>query len=109
VAAPLIPPSQPPAASQQIVAKQLPPGQTTAFTYTGAEMPITQALSSIAGSYDAVFYTQPREHGGTVFEWYPGQSDPSIILEPGSQVAVHVKPGAPATLSFATAPEILPH
>jgi hypothetical protein len=109
VAAPLVPPSQPPSASQQIVARLLPPGQTTAFTYTGAEMSISQALSSIAGAYDAVFYTQPREHGGTVFEWYPGQSDPSVILEPGSQVAVHVKPGAPASLSFAIAPEVLPH
>jgi hypothetical protein len=108
VAPPLVPPSQPPASSQQIVARQLPPGQTTAFTYTGAEMPIAQALSSISGAYDAVFYTQPREHGGSVFEWYPGQSDPSIVLEPGSQVAIHIKPGAPANLSFATAPEFLP-
>jgi hypothetical protein len=108
VAPPLVPPSQPPAASQQIVARQLPPGQTTAFTYTGTEMPIGQALSSIAGAYDAVFYTQPREHGGTVFEWYPGLSDPSIVLEPGSQVSIHIKPGAPANLSFATAPEFLP-
>jgi Domain of unknown function (DUF5667) len=108
VAPPLVPPSQPPASSQQIVARQLPPGQTTAFTYTGAEMTIGQALSSISGAYDAVFYTQPREHGGSVFEWYPGQSDPSVILEPGSQVAIHIKPGAPANLSFATAPEFLP-
>jgi len=66
-------------------------------------MPIGQALSSIAGAYDAVFYTQPHEHGGQVFEWYPGQSDPGIVLEPGSQVAVHVKPGAAANLTYATA------
>lgn len=107
--APLLPPSQPPTASQQIVAKLLPAGQSSAFTYTGPEMPIPQALASIAGAYDAVFYTQPREHGGTPFEWYPGQSDPAIILEPGSLVVVHIKPGAPAALNFATAPDTLPH
>ena len=78
---PLVPPSQPPIA-QEIVAKHLPAGQTTTLTYSGPELPIPQALASIAGAYDAVFYTQPREHGGQVYEWYPGQSDPSIILEP---------------------------
>lgn len=104
---PLVPPSQPPVA-QEIVAKHLPAGQTTTLIYSGPELPIPQALASISGAYDAVFYTQPREHGGQVYEWYPGQSDPSIILEPGSQVSIHVKPGQPATLTFGTAPEITP-
>jgi hypothetical protein len=87
------------------VAKYLPAGQTTTFTYTGPELPIPQALASISGAYDAVFYTQPRQHGGQVYEWYPGQSDPSVLLENGSQVSIHVKPGQPATLTFGTPPD----
>jgi len=96
--APLVPPAQPPNA-QQVVVKLLPPGQPSTFVYNGPELPVPQALASIAGSYDAVFFTQPQ-HGGAVYPWYPGQSNPAELLEPGSLVTIQTKPGAPATLTY---------
>jgi hypothetical protein len=100
--APLVPPAQP-NNQQQMFTKPLVPGENP-FTYIGAELPVPQALASIAGSYDAVYYTQPKEHGSTVFAYYPGQNDLPGVLETGSQVTVSIKPGVPATLTYSILP-----
>jgi hypothetical protein len=100
-ATPLVPPSQPPN-GQQVVVKLLPAGQQSTFVYTGAKTSIPQALASISGAYDAVFYTLP-ENGGQVYEWRPGQSNPLDAIEPGSLVTIQVKPGASATLTYVVA------
>jgi hypothetical protein len=100
---PLVPPSQPQGTRQQFT-RPLPAGETTPLTYIGPELPLQQALASIAGAYDAVFYTQPREHGAQVFSWSPGQADPPGVLETGSQVAIHIKPGVPATFTYPILP-----
>ena len=83
--------------------KSLAAGQTTTLVYFGPDLPITEALASISGAYDAVFYTQPKEHGGQVYPWYPGQSNPGELLETGALISVHIKPGAPAVLTFPVA------
>jgi hypothetical protein len=102
-ATPLAPPAQPPA-PQQLFTRPLVPGQQTTLTYLGPDLPIPQALASIAGAYEAVFFTLPNETGGQVYEWYPGISSPNVLLETGSQITIQVKPGAPATLSYPVVP-----
>jgi len=101
-AAPLVPPAQP-INSQQMFTKPLVPGEN-ALTYIGPEMSVPQALASITGAYDKVYYTEPAEHGSAVFSYYPGQIDAPGMLEPGSQVTVSIKPGVPATLTYSILP-----
>ena len=84
----------------QTFADALAPDALTSLTYVGVSMPVPQALSSISGAYDVVYFTQPKEHGGEVFSWYPGQSDTSALLETGAKLTIHTKPLAAATLIY---------
>ncbi len=96
--APLVPPVQPPN-GLTVVRMPLPAGQQTPFVYNGPALPIPQALASIAGQYDVLWFSPPG-YGGAVYPWYPGQSSPNELLEPGTLVTIHIKPGAPAILTY---------
>lgn len=95
----LVPPAQPPGPPQIVVRQPMAAGQESTFVYEGPELPVPQALASISGAYEVVHFTQPQ-HGGQVYDWYPDQSNPRELLEPGSFVTVKIKPGAPATLTY---------
>lgn len=101
---PVVPPSQPPAGSQQGRAA-LPAGGSQSFVYNGPETTVPDALASIAGQYEAVYITQPKNNGGHVYPYYPGVSDPATQIQPGSLVTIVTKPGVqPILISPTGAP-----
>ena len=102
VPTPLVVPSQPVAPVQRSVVV-LPPGEWTTIQYVGPTQPVPEALASINGAYDAVYLTQPISRGTPVYPWAPGQPNPPV-LEYGSMVTIHVKPGVPATLTYTVVP-----
>lgn len=94
-----LPPQPPSSAAQSRVL--LPAGQSTALTYHGPEMTIPRVLASIAGQYEAVYYTQPG-YSTVVQSYYPGKSDPNITLEPGSELTIVMKPGVSGALTLSS-------
>ncbi len=87
-------------ANNPVQTSVLPAGQVTTLVYAGPSLPVPEALASISGKYDAVYFTQPGHPGGQVFGWSPGKSDSSELLETGATVSIQVKPLQPATLSY---------
>jgi hypothetical protein len=97
---PLTVPSQP-VSGASTFSRALPPGQMTYVgVYLGPTLPLPQALASINGDYDAVYFTQPIEHGSTSFMWTPGTPGPVPVLETGALLSVLTKPGVAATLTY---------
>lgn len=99
---PLVVPPQPPASSS-VYTQVLPAGVESSFRYIGPTEAVPQALSSINGAFEYVFFTQPSR-GGYVYTWIPGESNPLIQLERGSFVTVKIRPGVPVTLSYRIMP-----
>lgn len=104
VPTPLLVPAQPTVVAQRVVAV-LQPGQWTFVgEYVGPTLPVPEALASINGNYDAVYFTQPTSRGTFVYNWVPSQTGQPPILEYGSLLTIHTKPGVSATLTYTATP-----
>ena len=98
--APLVPPVAPPATGPRYTYPLLAGVTTYIGIYQGPTLPMPEALATITGAYDAVYFTQPQERGDHVYTWVPGSNTPPPVLEHGSQFSIHTKPGTPAVLSY---------